>query len=222
MPELSPNQNFSFHLSRSFITIFSLAAAALFVLLSWLIIVFFRQQSFFQLFAAGESMTKQVLSGLLLGCELAVIVAFIIVKWRWLARFRQFLERILIRVRPRTFDMALVALFAGLSEELFFRATLQPMLGIWLTSVLFVLAHLGIGRFNHAKAAFGAFVFSMSVLLGFTYEQVGLVAAFVAHASFDMVLLLMLRYFLRARDAGRQADESESGNLVGVARSGGR
>ena len=199
--ELPPNQNVPFPLSRQFIIIFSLAAAAFFLLLSWVITVFFRGQSFFSLFTSGKSLTEQILLGLLLGVELAIYVALIVGKTRAFARFRNFLRGMFSRVRPSGLDMALVSLGAGLSEEVFFRATLQPMLGVWFTSLLFVLAHLGVGRFNRAKIAFGAFIFSMSVLFGFTYEQVGLVAAIVAHASYNLVFLYMVRHFLRTDDA---------------------
>lgn len=201
--ESPQNQNFPFPLTRQFVIIFSLAAAAFFLLLSWVITVFFRGQPFLSPFTSGKSLTEQTLLGLLLGAELAVYVALIVGKTRALAPFRNFLRGIFSRVGPRGPDMALVALAAGLSEELFFRATLQPMLGVWFTSLLFVLAHLGVGKFNRAKVAFGGFVFSMSVLLGITYEQVGLVAAIVAHASYDLVFLYMVRHFLRTEEAGQ-------------------
>ena len=78
--ELPPNQNFPFPLSRQFIIIFSLAAAAFFLLLSWVITVFIRGQSFLSLFTSGKSLTEQILLGLLLGVELAIYVALIVGK----------------------------------------------------------------------------------------------------------------------------------------------
>lgn len=209
-PESPSAQHYSFPLSRRFVIVFSLAAAAFFLLASWAITVFFRMQSFLSLFTSGKSLTQQILLGLLLGVELAVYVSLIVGKTRAFSGFRKFLGGIISRVRPGGFDMVLVALLAGFSEEVFFRATLQPMLGIWLTSLLFVLAHVGVGRFNWTKIAFGAFVFSMSVLFGFTYEQVGLVAAIIAHASYDLVFLYLVRHFLRT-DQAEQAMGANGG-----------
>lgn len=203
MPDAqSPStQPFSFPLSRRFVIVFSLAAAAFLLLLAWAITVFFRERSFLSLFTSDKSLAEQIILGLLLGVELAIYVALIVGKTRPFVRVRSFLGEIISRVRPRGFDMILVALVAGLSEEVFFRATLQPMLGIWFTSLLFVLAHVGVGKLSWAKVGFGAFVFSLSVLFGFTYEQVGLVAAIIAHASYDLVFLYMVGRFLRTDDA---------------------
>lgn len=198
--ELPSSQTFSFPLSRRFVVVFSLGAAAFFLLLSWVITVYFRGQSFPSLFTSGRPLAEQLILGLLLGVELAVYVALIVGKMRAFARLRTFFGKIINQVRPRGFDMVVVALAAGLSEEVLFRATLQPMLGVWLTSLLFVLSHLGVGKFDRAKIAFGAYVFSMSVLFGFTYEQVGLIAAVAAHASFDLVFLYLLRHFLRTAE----------------------
>ena len=208
------NQNTSFPLTRKFVISFSIAAALFFLLLSWAITVFYRQQSFFALFADGKPLFEQIALGLLLGAELGLYVALVVGKVRAFSRLRGFLAGIMRRVSAKSYDLILVALVAGLSEEVFFRATLQPMLGIWLTSVLFVLAHLGIGSFNWAKVTFGAFVFSMSLLFGFTYEQFGLVAAIAAHASYDLVFLFVVKRFLPTDDAQQVIErESETATL---------
>ncbi|MDT4897746.1 MAG: protease family protein [Acidobacteriota bacterium] len=198
MNELAPPAErtpVAFPLTRRAVIIFSLAATAIFALLAWTITVYFRKQSFYALFTTGQTFTAQIILGLLLGIIIAASVVLILLKASFLARLRDFIREILKQIRPTGFDMILVALLAGFGEELFFRALLQPMLGLWLTSLLFALAHTGVSL-NPAKLAFAAFVFVMGLLLGTLFEQSGLIAVSVMHASYDLIFLFAVKRFL--------------------------
>jgi membrane protease YdiL (CAAX protease family) len=94
----------------------------------------------------------------------------------------------------------LVSLLAGFGEELFFRATLQPALGLWPAALVFALAHTGVSV-SPAKLAFAAFVFVMGLLLGTLYVRAGLVAAMVTHAVYDLAFLLAVKRYLSPPDA---------------------
>jgi membrane protease YdiL (CAAX protease family) len=81
-----------------------------------------------------------------------------------------------------------ISLSAGLVEELFFRGFLQPRLGVWLTTALFVLAHAAYG----APAMFVTVAF-LSLAYGWLARRRGSVwAAAAAHALFDAVQLLVV------------------------------
>ena len=190
----------AFPLTRRAVIIFSLAVTGIFALLAWIITVYFRQQSFNALFTTGQPLTAQIILGLLLGITIAVAAVPILLKASVFARVRGFIREILNQIRPTGFDMILVALLAGFGEELFFRATLQPILGLWLTSLLFALAHTGISL-SLAKLAFASFVFVMGLLLGTLFQQSGLVAAIVMHAVYDLIFLFAVKRFLRVADA---------------------
>lgn len=190
----------AFPLTRRAVIIFSLVATVIFALLAWIITVYFRRQSFNALFTTGQPYTAQIILGLLLGIVIAVPVVILLLKASFFARLRDFIRGILGQIRPTGFDMILVALLAGFGEELFFRATLQPLLGLWLTSLLFALAHTGVSV-NPAKLAFAAFVFVMGLWLGALYQQSGLIAASVMHASYDLIFLLAVKRFLQLRNA---------------------
>ena len=85
---------------------------------------------------------------------------------------------------------------AGLGEELLFRGALQPLLGIWLTSAIFVVAHMRAYQFKKVdKAALVqmATLFGTSALLGLIAQYVGLIAAILVHALIDICSLYMLR-----------------------------
>lgn len=95
-----------------------------------------------------------------------------------------------------------ISLAAAVGEELLFRAALQPLLGVWITSVIFLLTHTPVYQFHKLdKAALvqAAGVFGLSVALGFIYQYVGLLAAVLVHLAIDVVGLYVVRNALRGR-----------------------
>jgi len=95
-----------------------------------------------------------------------------------------------------------MALAAAVGEEMLFRAALQPLLGVWITSVLFLATHVPVYRFRQldkATLAQAAGVFGISVALGFICQYVGLIAAMLVHLWIDIVGLLVVRAALSAR-----------------------
>ena len=101
-----------------------------------------------------------------------------------------------------------ISIAAAVGEELLFRAALQPLLGVWIVSLLFLLTHVPVYRLRKldgATLAQAAGLFGGSVLLGFVFQYVGLLAAMLVHAWIDIVGLLIvrqatLRQALQARD----------------------
>jgi len=95
-----------------------------------------------------------------------------------------------------------ISLAAGIGEELLFRAALQPLLGVWITSVIFLLTHTPVYQFrklDKATLVQAAGVFGASVVLGFIYQYVGLLAAVLVHVAIDVVGLYVVRNALRVR-----------------------
>ncbi|MEN3278136.1 MAG: protease family protein [Massilia sp.] len=94
-----------------------------------------------------------------------------------------------------------ISLAAAIGEELLFRAALQPLLGVWITSVIFLLTHTPVYQFkrlNRATLVQALGVFGASVALGFIYQYVGLLAAVLVHTALDVVGLYVVRNSLRA------------------------
>ncbi|SFF51308.1 CAAX protease self-immunity [Duganella sp. CF458] len=120
------------------------------------------------------------------------------------------------RLDLRGWNPVWIALAAGFGEELLFRGALQPMLGIWLTSALFVLAHIKAYNFNQLNGrvliqAGGVFV--VSVFFGFVAQYVGLVAAMIIHAAIDIAGLLAIRRMSMQGTAAPQATARAAGRL---------
>jgi hypothetical protein len=94
-----------------------------------------------------------------------------------------------------------ISLAAAIGEELLFRAALQPLLGVWITSLVFLLTHTPVYQFrkvNGATLVQAAGVFGASVALGLIYQYVGLLAAMMVHTALDVVGLYVVRNSLRA------------------------
>ena len=111
----------------------------------------------------------------------------------------QFVE-VAIRVDFSGLNPLWMAIFAGLGEEVLFRGAIQPIIGLWWSSLVFVLLHSGTYQFrslNWKKAVLAVFVFGVSLLLGYIFVNVGLLAAVAAHTTFDIVALFGLQRLLR-------------------------
>jgi membrane protease YdiL (CAAX protease family) len=93
-----------------------------------------------------------------------------------------------------------IAIAAAIGEEMLFRAALQPLLGVWIVSLLFLLTHTPAYRFRKldtATLAQAASVFGGSLVLGFVFQYLGLIAAMLVHAWIDIVGLLIVRAAIR-------------------------
>ena len=98
-----------------------------------------------------------------------------------------------------------ISLFAGIGEEILFRGAIQPLLGLWVTSLMFALAHIQPNQYRSMTTGtiwYAGFVFLASLLLGSIYEHGGLVAVMAFHVTADLVGLLTLRHISRAATAG--------------------
>jgi membrane protease YdiL (CAAX protease family) len=93
-----------------------------------------------------------------------------------------------------------IALAAAIGEEMLFRAALQPLLGLWITSLIFLVTHMpiyGFRRLDKAALTQAATVFGGSLMLGLIFDHVGWLAAMLVHLWIDIVGLLIVRASLR-------------------------
>lgn len=88
-----------------------------------------------------------------------------------------------------------VALAAGVGEELLFRAALQPALGALPALLLFTLAHVGTARRTGSLTRAAAYLVHVSVaglLLAAVFQGWGLLPAIALHVAIDAVALTAL------------------------------
>jgi membrane protease YdiL (CAAX protease family) len=84
-------------------------------------------------------------------------------------------------------------------EEILFRGGIQPYLGIWVTSFVFILLHGYINPFNIALTLYGIFMVFISAGLGYLFEMYGIIASIVAHFLFDLVMFVFMRKSLDSK-----------------------
>ncbi|MDN4055112.1 CPBP family intramembrane metalloprotease [Massilia sp. YIM B02763] len=95
-----------------------------------------------------------------------------------------------------------ISIAAAVGEEMLFRAALQPWLGVWIVSLLFLVTHIPVYRFRKLDGATlsqVAGIFGCSVLLGLVFDHVGLLAAVLVHLWIDVVGLVVVRGVIAAR-----------------------
>src|SRR5690625_7116241 len=68
-------------------------------------------------------------------------------------------------------QMISLSVVAGISEEFLFRAAIQPLLGVWLTSAIFIGIHGYIRFSTFPKLLYTLFTFLLSCALGRSEEH---------------------------------------------------
>ncbi|MFN6378156.1 MAG: CPBP family intramembrane glutamic endopeptidase [Flavobacteriales bacterium] len=82
-----------------------------------------------------------------------------------------------------------ISFCAGVGEELLFRGAIQPLIGIPITSIVFVAIHGYLNPRDWRISIYGVFMTGIIWIMGIGAEQVGLLSAIVAHMLIDVVLL---------------------------------
>ena len=114
-------------------------------------------------------------------------------------RWRQFLSRAVGSTPLRTAHIVVIGVAVGIAEELLFRAAIQPLVGVTAASLIFAAVHWNYAapRGSRETLALSALafvlIFLISVVLGHVFVAFGLGAAIVAHASYDIVVLMKYR-----------------------------
>jgi len=108
-----------------------------------------------------------------------------------------FNERLLQHL-PGVWGVVLMGVATGLGEEMLFRGALQPVAGIWLTSLLFALSHA------QYFSPFILVIFALGLILGFTRNKWGLNTAIWTHALYNTLvgLFALLAMNLTQFEAG--------------------
>lgn len=89
-------------------------------------------------------------------------------------------------------EVIFIAVCAGFGEELLFRGVIQPLLGLIITSILFVAIHGYLNPRDWRVSVYGLFMSVVILLFGFTTDFFGIWSAIIAHTLVDIILLLDL------------------------------
>ena len=143
-----------------------------------------------ELLKGGNSLLIQIPLGLLYGLMSALAV-MLIMSHPVMAKEEERYKHMLGPMNLRWRDIIFLSFCAGFGEEMFFRAFLQPITGIWLTSVIFVVLH---GYLNPKRPIFfyGFFLIFDIAGMGWLFDNIGPWTAVSAHFLIDVILLAHL------------------------------
>jgi len=85
-----------------------------------------------------------------------------------------------------------LAIGAGVGEEILFRGALQPVLGIWFTSILFAIVHVQYGFLTPATLV----LLLLSLILGFIRQRHNTTVAILIHFGYDLTLALVTLFMV--------------------------
>lgn len=139
----------------------------------------------------SKAIWMQVSAGILFG-YITAMAGWQIVRLPLLKNTRLFFADLIRPLQLTTIEIFFISVCAGLGEEMFFRGLVQPALGIWTTSILFVLLHGYINPFNIPLTIYGIYMVLVIGVMGQFTEQLGITTAIIAHIVIDFVLLRQL------------------------------
>ncbi len=140
---------------------------------------------------AGSPWWQQIGIGLAYG-SLGAYLGWRLIRLRKMRQISTLYTRLFQSLDLRLPDILFLSFCAGFGEEVLFRAGVQPLLGLWVTSILFVAIHGYLNPTNWRIFVYGAFMTFVIAGVGWLFTSVGLISAIAAHFAIDVVLLLFL------------------------------
>lgn len=174
--------------------IMSVVSANIYLFISLLIIKYWHEGWLVDLFNSSFTVLYQVAFGAGAGVVASAII-YVTIKLppvsNVISDFSVF--KALSGARFSLFDKTQISVFAGAGEEILFRGAIQPLLGNVFTSIIFIGIH-GYFMFRSiGHVLFGVMMFGLSLMLGFLAAEIGLFAAMVAHALYDLIMLILIQ-----------------------------
>ncbi len=188
-----------------------------------IVIALFHDISFPEAIMKGRSIPIQLGVGLTFGL-LSGLFCLFFVRLPIFKKVKDFFGGMLQKLNLNLQDIVFYSFCAGVGEEVFFRAAMQPLvgewatnlyatiyhltgyplevspemvasMGVWVTAVLFVALHGYLNPKNWRLTFFGFILIFVSAGLGLLYDHYGFFAAASAHFMYDLVMFSYVIYF---------------------------
>ncbi|MCK5699503.1 MAG: CPBP family intramembrane metalloprotease, partial [Cyclobacteriaceae bacterium] len=151
-----------------------------------LLIPYVRDVKFLEFMSGTEKYWLQLTIGILFGIITAK-AGWQIIELPKLADTKTFFSKLIKPLKLTIGQIIFISICAGVGEELLFRGAVQPMLGIWITSILFVLLHGYLNPFNLPLTLYGIYMILVIGVMGLMTEYFGILAAMIAHILIDII-----------------------------------
>lgn len=175
-----------------------------FFLIALILLYFWKKESMFS-YVSGQFSTRNIVNDILIGLffvAIAYILIYIIMQFGKLYYPNTSGVRDLVQLLQNSrSDVVIVSILPALSEEIFFRGVLLGLLlsftnevvAILVTSILFVLAHLG-DQYN-GQYYLLAYIFIIGIMTSLSYVLQGtLWPAVIIHSLSNFLSAILTRY----------------------------
>ncbi len=180
--------------SKKFFYIF-IILAELSLPVTGIFIFFILRKPLNSIFLIKDSLLKQIIFGLISGFMLGYISSIIIDKLKFFKIIKELVITLIKEYKVNLFDIFLISLLAGICEEILFRGVLQQLIGLFLSSFIFILLHGYFNPFNLNSTIFGLFMYVLSLIIGISFENLGILCAMIFHFSYDFIVILYFKTF---------------------------
>lgn len=150
-----------------------------------------QEHSFVAVLLKGMAVPVQLGIGIAYGLVTALLALWIISR-DFFKKEKKFYHSVISQLDLNFAGIIFLSLCAGIGEETFFRAGMQPLLGLWLTSVIFVLLHGYLNLYNWRISIYGIAMVFFIAGIGYLFREIGLISAMAAHTVLDIVLFMKL------------------------------
>ena len=158
-----------------------------------LLISYMQKREVQNVLLGGKPYYAQLLTGLFFG-SLSALLAAILIRGKKFKNVRTFFENLMRDLNPSLLSIIFYSFCASVGEEVLFRAGIQPVIGIWPASVLFVLLHGYINPSNISLSIYGIFLVIICSGFGYLFKYFGLTSSIAAHFVYDVAMFNLLKY----------------------------
>ena len=159
--------------------------------LGFLLICWLRDEGIVDFLSGQYSIGIQLLTGVFYGIFCGYLAWFVVSR-KFMKPITNKYSHIIQGLKLSIWDIWFISFCAGVGEELFFRGGLQPLLGIWITAIIFVAIHGYLNPTNWRISIYGVIMIFLMAGLGYLTEEVGIISAMTAHMIIDVILLKKL------------------------------
>lgn len=187
MPDLSENE---LSIDGRKLVLISILSGMVWILMGNLLIHFVQESHLAAIFFRGSNIFLQIGVGLASGFFIG-LAGILMIRF---PSFKEILDEYAIIRQIKELSLSpvqivYISLIAGISEEILFRGAIQPLIGIWWTSLLFIGIHGYIRIQSTTHVLYSLFTFGLSMVLGLLFIHLGLISAIAAHFIYDVVVL---------------------------------
>ncbi|SDG78250.1 hypothetical protein SAMN04488027_10738 [Psychroflexus sediminis] len=159
--------------------------------IAYFILSFSDEVQYFEMFAY-DNLLYSIPAGLGFGA-LGALIGILLLKLPPLKETSTFYANFFKGLDLHWTDILFYSFCAGVGEEILFRGALQPLLGLWLAAIVFVILHGYISSKDWRKSMYGVFLIFISAGFGYLVVYFDIYAAMAAHFIFDVIMFVKIR-----------------------------